>query len=117
MEEIQEGEFEEIPEVIVAEDESDEPTTEEPATPVNKKGKLARFLAAISAAVGAGSISPQQATQMRLQMGVTRGYFTRNRGSKRRKAKLAQQKASRKANRGHVKGQSNLKGARHRMNG
>ena len=64
--------------------------------PMTKSG----ILAAISSAIAAGNLPSHAARQLRLQVGVTQGDFTRKQTSKdKRKSKRKMQKKSRRKNR------------------
>jgi len=75
--------------------------------------KIQSIMAAISAAVSSGNMSPIQANQMKAQLGITQAYFTRKTVSATKRKRLRDiQKASRKRNRGKTRGQSCRKGQR-----
>ena len=69
--------------------------TIEEDTPKGKMG-LDGFLSAITGAVASEQITSRQARELRQQMGIYQGYFTRNRNDNANKAK-AKRKAQKKA--------------------
>ena len=102
---IVEGEFTEVSEEAVAEVidgalVATEGTVIESEEPKGKMG-LEGFLSAITNAVSSDQITSRQARELRMNMGIRQGYFTRSRNSdvNKIKAKRKAQKNARKANR------------------
>ena len=69
-------------------------------------GAVKNILSTIRSAVQGGQLTRQQARMFRSEIVITQAFFTRKQSTNtQRKSKRVQQRAARKLNRGHVKGE------------